>query len=123
MLNKVILIGRVGQDPEVISFEDGGKLAKFSLATNESYKDKQGNKVENTEWHSVIVNGKLADIAEGYLKKGGLLYLEGKIKYREYEKDGVKKYFTEIMAFSFKMLGGKQDGNSNQPPQGDDVPF
>ena len=112
MVNKVTLLGRVGKDPVVKHFDNGGAIAEFSLATDDSYKDKQGNKVEQTDWHNIKVTfPKLAEVVEKYVKKGGLLYLEGKIKNRSYDdKDGNKRYVTEIVADSFKMLGGKEDG-------------
>ncbi|MEY4875230.1 MAG: single-strand binding protein [Bacteroidota bacterium] len=112
-VNKVILIGHLGKDPEVQTFEGGRMLAKFSLATTESYKDKTGNKVDKTEWHNITMWGVQADIAQKYLRKGTPIYLEGKISTREYEKDGVKKYFTEIVAETFNMLGGKESGTGN----------
>jgi single-strand DNA-binding protein len=112
-VNKVILIGHLGKDPEVQTFEGGRMLAKFTLATTESYKDKTGTKVEKTEWHNISMWGVQADIAQKYLRKGTPIYLEGKISTREYEKDGVKKYFTEIIAETFNMLGGKESGNNN----------
>ena len=110
MVNKVILIGNVGKDVEV---QEVGttKVAKFSLATSESY-TKNGEKVTNTEWHNITIWGKLADVCEKYVKKGDKLFLEGKIQYREYEKDGVKKYFTEINAYSMQMLGGQKKEDS-----------
>ena len=112
-VNKVILIGHLGKDPEVQTFEGGRMLAKFTLATTETYKDKTGTKVDKTEWHNISMWGVQADIAQKYLRKGTPIYLEGKISTREYEKDGVKKYFTEIIADSFNMLGGKESGNNN----------
>ena len=115
MLNKVFLIGRVGKDPVVKNFDNGGKIAEFSIATDDSYKDKQGNKVEQTDWHNVKVNGKLADVVEKYVKKGSLLHVEGKIKNRSYDdKDGNKRYVTEIVCEGFKMLGGKGDGGVSE---------
>lgn len=111
MVNKVTLLGRVGKDPIVKHFDNGGTIAEFTMATDDSYKDKQGNKVEQTDWHNVkITFAKLAEIAERYVKKGSLLYVEGKLKTRSYDdKDGNKKYVTEVVCDSFKMLGGKDD--------------
>ncbi|MCU0347249.1 MAG: single-stranded DNA-binding protein [Saprospiraceae bacterium] len=111
MLNRVTLIGRLGKDPEVRRLESGAAVAKFSLATSETYKDKEGNKQETTEWHNIIVWRTQAEIAEKYLKKGMLVYLEGKLTYREYtDKDNQKKYFTEIVASDFRMLERREGG-------------
>lgn len=104
--NKVQLIGRLGQDPEIISFADGNKMAKFSLATDESYKDKSGNKVERTEWHNVIVKGGLVKIVEDYITKGKEIAIEGKLSSRSYDdKEGNKRYITEITCNELLMLG------------------
>lgn len=109
MLNKVFLIGRVGKDVTVKNFSNGGSIAEFTIATDDSYKDKDGNKVEQTDWHNVKVNGKLSQVAEKYITKGMLLHVEGKVKTRAYDdKDGVKRYVTEIVCESFKMLGDKK---------------
>ena len=117
MLNRVTLIGRLGKDPEVRRLESGAAVAKFSLATSESYKDKDGNKVETTEWHNVVVWRAQAEIAEKFLKKGMLIYVEGKLTYREYtDKDNVKKYFTEIVANNFQMLERKEGGGGGYFP-------
>lgn len=116
MLNKATLICRLGKDPEVRRLESGQTVAKFSAATSESYKDKDGNKADSTEWHSVVMWGKLAEIAEKFLKKGMLVYIEGKITYRKYtDKDNVERNFTEIVASSFQMLEFKKDGDTSQP--------
>lgn len=106
-INKVILIGRLGKDPEIRTFESGQKRASFSLATSETYKDKEGNRVENTEWHNIVCWRNLADIAEQYLFKGKLIYIEGKLKTRSWEDNGAKRYITEIEASTFTMLGSK----------------
>jgi len=112
MVNKVTLIGRLGKDPVLKHFSNDNAIAEFSLATDESYKNKEGQKVEQTEWHNIkIPTKKQAEIAEKYLKKGGLVYIEGKIRTRSYDdKDGNKKYITEIIADNFRMLDGKRDG-------------
>jgi len=112
-VNKVILLGRVGKDPEVRSFDNGNKVANFSLATSETWKDKNGEKQESTEWHNVSVFGKLADIVESYVLKGQELYIEGKIKTRSWDdQNGDKKYTTEIVLNVFgdklQMIGGKK---------------
>jgi single-strand DNA-binding protein len=113
MINKVLLIGRVGKDPEVKQ-TTGGSVAKFSLATTESYKNKAGEKVENTEWHNIVIFGKLTEIVEKYVKKGDLIYVEGKIIYGSYDdKDGNKRYTTDIKVDVLKMLGSK--GETKNP--------
>ena len=114
MVNKVFLIGRLGKDPVIKHFENGGAIAEFTLATDDSYKDRQGNKVEQTDWHNIkITFPKLAEVAEKYLKKGSLVHIEGKIKTRSYDdKDGNKRYITEVVVEGFKMLDGKKDGNT-----------
>lgn len=117
MLNRVTLIGRLGKDPEVRRLESGAAVAKFSLATSESYKDKDGNKVDTTEWHNIVVWRTQAEIAEKFLKKGMLVYVEGKLTYREYtDKDNVKKYYTEIVASNFQMLERKEGGGGGYFP-------
>ena len=113
-LNKVTLIGNLGKDPEVQTLETGVALAKFSLATSESYKDSEGVKHTQTEWHNIIVWRSLAEVAGKYLRKGSTIYLEGKIKTRSYEdKDGNKKYVTEIIADNFIMLGKASSDRAN----------
>jgi single-strand DNA-binding protein len=123
-LNKVTLIGNLGKDPEVQTLESGTKLVKFSLATTETFKDKSGNRQDQTEWHNVIVWQKLAEIAEKYLHKGSYIYLEGRIRTRTWDdKDGKKNYRTEIVADTFMMLDRKPQGSDNnvQAPQTADV--
>jgi single-strand DNA-binding protein len=113
-LNKVQLIGRLGQDPEVKYMPSGDAVANISLATSETWKDKSsGEKKEATEWHRLSFFGKLAEIAGEYLKKGALIYVEGSIKTRKWtDKDGQEKYSTEIKVSEMKMLGSKQEGDS-----------
>jgi len=107
--NKVQLIGNLGNNPEVITLDSGKKLAKFSIATNESYKNAKGEKVTDTQWHNVIAWNKTAEIVEKYLVKGNEVAVEGKLTSRSYEdKEGVKKYITEIVVNELLMLGGKQ---------------
>lgn len=109
-VNKVILIGRLGKDPETRTFENGTKKVSFSLATSESYRDKDGNRKEQTEWHNVVCWRNLAEIAEKYLSKGRMLYVEGRLRNRSWEDtNGVKHYLTEIEASDFIMLGSKED--------------
>lgn len=111
-VNKVILVGYVGKDPEVKYLEGGVAVARFSLATTDSYKNKEGQKVEQTEWHNIVTWRGLAEIAEKYVRKGTLLYVEGKIQTRTYGEETNKKYFTEIVAESFTMLGGPRADTS-----------
>lgn len=109
-INKVILVGNLGKDPEIRSLENGVSVAKFPLATSESYKNRNGERVETTEWHNIVMWRGLAEIAEKYLKKGSRVYIEGKIRTRSYDdKDGIKKYITEIEADNMLMLDGRPD--------------
>ena len=115
-INKVILVGNLGRDPEVRTLENGAKVANFTLATSESYKNKEGQRVTNTEWHNIVLWRGLADIAERYLNKGNQVYIEGKIKTRSWEdKDGVKRYTTEILGDNLTMLGGRRDMEDSEP--------
>lgn len=116
MLNKAQIIGRVGKDPEVRHLSNGDAVANLSLATSESWKDKNtGEKKEATEWHRVTFYGRLAEVVGEYVKKGGLLYVEGKIKTRKWtDKDGVERYTTEIHGNEMKMLGGKSESSDGQ---------
>lgn len=105
MINKVTLIGRLGSDPEVRRLEGGSVVARFSLATSDSYKDKDGNFQETTEWHNIVIWRELAERAEKMLKKGALVFLEGKISYRKYtDKDNVERNITDITASVFRTL-------------------
>ena len=106
--NSVRLIGNLGMNPEVKQTTNGKKLAKFSIATNDSYRDEKGKEVKETQWHSLIVWGKQAEIVEKYLKKGSEVAIEGKLSTRNYtDKEGVKRYVTEIVVTEFLMLGAK----------------
>jgi len=106
--NKVQLIGNLGNNPEIIALDSGKKLAKFSLATNETYKNAQGEKVTETEWHNIIAWNKTAEIVEKYLEKGKEVAIEGKLTNRSYDdKEGNKRYITEIVCNELLMLGGK----------------
>jgi single-strand DNA-binding protein len=110
-VNKVILVGRLGRDPETRYTGGGQAVANFSVATDESYKDKNGERQKRTEWHKIVVWSKLAEIAQQYLRKGSLLYLEGRIQTREWQdKEGQKRTTTEIVATNFRMLGGRAEG-------------
>ena len=106
--NKVQLIGNLGNNPEIITLESGKKLAKLSIATNESYKNAQGEKVTDTQWHNVVAWNKTAEIVEKYLHKGSEVAIEGKLTTRSYEtKEGEKRYITEVVCNELLMLGGK----------------
>lgn len=126
MVNKVTLVGHLGKDPEVRRF-DNGAVCNFSLATNESYKDKDGNRVDQTEWHNIAIwRSGLVDVAEKYLKKGSFLYVEGKLRTRSWDdQDGNKRYTTEVLIDNFKMLdkaSGSSDKNPPPPPSQNDKP-
>lgn len=119
MLNKVTLIGHLGRDPETRYMTNGDAVCNFSLATDESWKDKNGQKQEHTEWHAITLYRRLAEIAGQYLKKGSLIYLEGKIQSRKYtDKQGVERTAYDIVCSEMKMLGGKAEGaeRQNTPP-------
>jgi single-strand DNA-binding protein len=108
-INKVILVGHLGKDPEVRYLEGGVSVTSFPLATSESY-NKDGRKIEQTEWHNIVMWRGLADVAAKYLQKGKLVYIEGKLRTRSFEdKEGIKKYTTEIVAENFTLLGRKSD--------------
>ena len=112
-INKVILVGHLGKDPEVRYLEGGVSVASFPLATTETF-NKDGRKVEQTEWHNIVLWRSLADVAAKYLQKGKLVYIEGKLRTRSFEdKEGIKKYTTEIVAENFTMLGRKTDFESD----------
>ena len=121
-VNKVILIGNLGRDPEVQNFENGVKKAAFTLATTEAYKGKDGEKTTHTEWHNIVMWRGLADVAERFLKKGSTIYVEGRIRKREYEdKEGQKKFIYEILGDSMQMLGGgpRRDEGNGAPQTGE----
>ncbi|RZK16376.1 MAG: single-stranded DNA-binding protein [Hymenobacter sp.] len=112
-VNKVILVGNLGKDPEVRHLEGGNSVANFTLATNEYYKDKQGARVERTEWHNISAWRGLAELAEKYLKKGSQVYVEGKLRTRQYQdKDQQTRYITEIVAEEISLLGGRPGGGA-----------
>jgi single-strand DNA-binding protein len=109
-VNKVILVGRLGRDPETRYTGGGQAVANFSVATDESYKDRNGERQKRTEWHKIVVWGKQAEIAQQYLKKGSLVFIEGRIQSREWQdKEGQKRTSFEIVANNFRMLGGRGD--------------
>ena len=110
-INKVILVGTLGRDPESKTFSNGGTVCNFSIATSEQWTDKaSGERREATEWHRIVANGRLAEICQQYLKKGSQVYIEGSIRTREWEQDGQKRQTTEIRANELQMLGGKPAG-------------
>ncbi|MCC9136442.1 single-stranded DNA-binding protein [Pontibacter silvestris] len=113
-VNKAILIGNLGKDPEVRHLEGGVAVARFPIATSESYKDKNGQKQERTEWHNIVLWRGLAEVAEKYLRKGQSVFIEGRIRTNNYQdKDGIQRYSTEIVADNMTMLGGRSDNGSN----------
>lgn len=121
-VNKVILIGRVGNEPEVKTLDNGTQVANFSLATSEKYK-KDGKKVENTEWHKITIFGNLVSVVEMFVEKGKLLYLEGKNQTRSYEKDGQTFYTTSVICNQMTMLGGNnQEDKPSEPVQASEMP-
>jgi len=140
MINKAILVGNVGIDPDVRTLENGVKVATVSLATSERFSDKSGQKQERTTWHRIVLWRNLADLVEKYVHKGSQLYIEGRISNRQYkDKDGADRFTTEIVANDMKFLGKRDDDNKNKegsiPPSGtvpppstdempaDDLPF
>jgi single-strand DNA-binding protein len=137
MVNKAILIGRLGKDPDVRYTPDGTMVTNFTLATDEQRKDKNGEKIQKTEWHRIVTFGKLAEICGNYLVKGKLVFVEGRIQTNSWEdKDGVKRYTTEIIASNMQMLDSKgqnktSESSSDSAPESfnngsapvDDVPF
>lgn len=134
-MNKVILLGNVGKDPEIKSFDNGGKIANFSLATTEKWKDKTtGEAKSDTQWHNITASGNVVKVIEQYVKKGSSLLIEGKLKTRSWEQNGEKKYITEIRLESLTMVGGKRDVDPAErfngpepvdavPVVDDDLPF
>ena len=137
-VNKVILVGNLGKDPEVRYLDSGVAVANFSLATTENYKNKQGERVSQTEWHNIVLWRGLAEIAEKWLKKGSSVYIEGKIRARKWEdKDGNTRYTSEILGDNKTMLGGKpiadnvedvvvespKDSDNKPSESDDDLPF
>jgi len=137
-VNKVILIGNLGRDPELRYTQGGSAVANFTLATNERWRDKDGNNQERTEWHRIVVWGRTAENCAQYLQKGRSAYVEGRLQTREWEdKDGNKRNTTEVNALTVQFLGGRGDsggggggggddpgyGGSGEAPPGDDIPF
>lgn len=122
-INKVILIGNLGRDPEVRYTPDGSAVANFTIATSERWKDKNtGEMQERTEWHRIVAWRKLGEICGEYLSKGKQVYIEGRLQTRSWEKDGVTRYTTEIIASDMKMLGTKGDADTYSPPEPSQTP-
>ena len=130
-VNKVILLGNLGKDPEIKNFESGRKVATFPLATNRSYRTQDGKRVEETEWHNIELWGNLADLAEKYLNKGSQVFIEGRIRTRSWDdKEGNKRYITEIVGDNMTFVGGRgQDDDkgtdratNKEQPKADEVP-
>jgi len=118
MINKAILIGNTGKDPEIRTTSAGKKVATFSLATSDNRKNDKGEKITTTSWHNIVAWSPLAEVMESYVKKGQQLYIEGRINYREYTTaDGVKKYVTEIVANTIQMIGAKKQEEHKADPQ------
>ncbi|MDE5703764.1 MAG: single-stranded DNA-binding protein [Bacteroidales bacterium] len=115
-VNKGILIGNLGRDPEVLTLPNGQKKARVAMATSEFYKNKNGERVEQTEWHSVVFYRGLAEVVEKYLKKGSAIYVEGRLRTRVWEDKGEKRYFTEIEARDLTMLGSGNGGRKSETP-------
>ena len=128
-VNKVILVGRLGKDPEVRNLDNGAVVANFSIATSESYKDRTtGERKEITEWHNIVLWRGLAEVAQKYLHKGDMVYIEGKLRTRSWEKEGVTRYTTEIVADNMTMLStkgssGGQSGDSGYQDRSSTEPF
>jgi single-strand DNA-binding protein len=117
-VNKVILIGNLGKDPELRYTPGGSAVANFSIATNERWKDKEGNAQERTEWHNIVLWGRLAEIANDYLKKGSPVYIEGRLQTRSWEdRDGNKRYTTEIVGTQMQMLGRAEAAGGGRSPE------
>lgn len=121
-VNVAVVVGHLGKDPEVRKMPNGDSVANFSIATSEKFTDKSGNKVDQTEWHAIVVYGKQADNCGQYLKKGSLAGVTGKIRTRMWEKDGTKHYKTEIIASRVQFLGSAKDGQQGGQPAADDWP-
>ena len=115
-VNKVILVGNLGKDPEVRHLDNGRAVANFSMATSETYKNRQGERVTNTEWHNVVLWTPLAEIAEKFLKKGNQVYIEGKLTTRSWDdQDGNKRYTTEVVGREMTLLGSREDNQGGSP--------
>jgi single-strand DNA-binding protein len=123
-VNRVILIGNVGKDPEQKQLPSGGMVVNLTLATSENWKDKNtGQQQEKTEWHRIVFFNRLAEIVAEYVKKGSKLYVEGSLKTRSWEQDGVTRYATEVIGSEMQMIGGDGKVKPAEPPEDDDPPF
>ncbi len=124
-INKVIVIGNLGANPEIRALPSGQNVANFSLATTERFTDRNGAKQERTDWHRIVAFGRLADTCERFLSKGCQVYIEGRLSTRQYEaKDGSgKRYRTEIVARQLRLLGNRTNGNTSKAETSDDIPF
>lgn len=122
MINKATLVGRLGADPEVRYMPDGNMVVNLRIATDENYKNKEGEKVTKTEWHRIVIFGKLAEICGKFLTKGRLVYIEGRIQTRKWEKDGHTNYTTEIIALVMKMLDSQKTNGAAAPPANGGAP-
>ena len=121
-INKVILVGNVGKDPEVRYLDSGVAVANFPFATSETYRNKNGEKVTMTEWHNIVLWRGLAEVAEKYVKKGSQLYIEGRIRTRAWDdKEGNKRYTTEIVGDNMQMLGRRSDASTDSTPPGEEI--
>ena len=121
-LNKVLLIGRLGADPEIKQMVNGKNVARLSLATSQSWKDKStGEKKEKTEWHRIVFFGRSAEVLDQYVKKGQQLYVEGRLQTNKYEKDGIERYSTDIIGESFNFVSGSGSGSSNNNQFSEDM--
>jgi len=119
-VNKVILVGRLGKDPELKYMKNETAVCNFSIATSRSYKDKAGERVEQTEWHNITFFGKQAGVIKEYLKKGNQVYIEGRIQTIQSEKDGQTRYFTNIIGEQFSFIGGKNDSSNTSSPSNEE---
>lgn len=128
-INKVLLIGNVGKDPEIKTLEGGNKFANITLATSFTYTDRNGQKREETEWHSVVTYGKLSDVVEKFVRKGSLLFIDGRLHTRSWDENGKTRYRTEVIANGIQMLNRvdapvqQSQPQTQQPEEFDDIPF
>lgn len=114
-LNKIMIIGNAGKDPEVVAFQDGSRMAKLTLAATEKYTDRNGQRQQQTEWFNVVINGKSVDVAEKYVRRGSQIYVEGKVRTRKYQaQDGSERYVTEVLCQSLQLLGSAPQNQQQQ---------
>lgn len=124
-MNKVIILGRIGNDPELKVFDNGGQVCQFSVATDESYTNKQGERIKQTEWHNVVFSGKVAEVVHKYFKKGERILVEGKLRTRSWDSEQGKKYMTEIVGRTFSFIETRKDNQTHteQPTYQTQNPF